>query len=323
MTLLIDPHLFDNASIADQTRRFNQDMVNRLQDLPDMWSIPVAQVRQNRAEGKGPFPLEPVEETARNISIDTPNGELGLRLFKPASGRSLGSYLHIHGGGWVLGSASAHDFRLQQIADNCALDCISVEYRLAPENPYPAGPDDCEQAALWLLDSPEGLNTDYLAIGGESAGAHLSALTLLRLRDRFGSCPFHAANLTAGVFDLGQTPSARNWGTERLILATRDMQMFAANYLQGDHDHRDPDVSPLYANLDGLPPALFSVGTKDLLLDDTLQMATLWHARNGNAELDVTPGGCHVFQGFPELEIAIASNKRIDDFLIRIREQHS
>ena len=209
------------------------------------------------------------------MPIETPHGKLGLRLFKPRSGNSLGSYLHINGGGWVLGSAAAHDERLQQMADNCALDCISVDYRLAPENPYPAGPDDCELAAPWLLEGAHDLNTNYLTIGGESAGAHLSALTLLRLRDRLGTCAFHAANLTAGVFDLWQTPSSRNWGTERLILATRDMQMFASNYVQGRHNYRDPDVSPLYADLNGMPPALFSVGTKDLLLDDTLQMAML------------------------------------------------
>ncbi|NKB53061.1 MAG: alpha/beta hydrolase fold domain-containing protein [Rhizobiaceae bacterium] len=320
MTLTIDPELFLETSISDETRRFNQQVIATLQDAPDIWSMPITTVRQNRLKGQGPFPLEAVEETARNLEIATPHGKLELRLFKPRSAVALGSYLHIHGGGWVLGSATAHDERLQQIADNCQLDCVSVEYRLAPEHPYPAGPDDCEQAALWLLNGEHELNTSFLSIGGESAGAHLSALTLIRLRNRIGSCPFHAAVLTAGVFDLGQTPSARNWGTEKLILATRDMQMFATNYVQDAHDYRNPDISPLYSDLNGLPSALFSVGTKDLLLDDTLQMATLWHARNANAQLDVFPGGCHVFQGFPQLKIARDSNTRIDQFLNQMRK---
>ena len=249
------------------------------------------------------------------MPIETPHGKLGLRLFKPRSGNSLGSYLHIHGGGWVLVSAAAHDERLKQMADNCALDCISVDYRLAPENPYPAGPDDCELAAPWLLEGAHDLNTNYLTIGGESAGAHLSALTLLRLRDRLGTCAFHAANLTAGVFDLWQTPSSRNWGTERLILATRDMQMFASNYVQGRHNYRDPDVSPLYADLNGMPAGS--------VLGRNQGSVARRHAANGNAELDVTPGGCHVFQGFPELDIARASNARIDAFLNSTRESLS
>ncbi|MEP1206516.1 MAG: alpha/beta hydrolase [Rhizobiaceae bacterium] len=320
MSLTINPELFRPSSILEETRLFNDEIIALLQDAPDMWSVPIATVRQNRLKGKGPFPLEVAEETASQLTIETANGDLDLRLFKPKSGAANGCYLHIHGGGWVLGNATGQDGRLQQIADNCQLNCISVEYRLAPENPYPAGPDDCEQAALWLLQADHGLDTSFLAIGGESAGAHLSALTLIRMRNRLGHCPFHAANLTAGVFDLGQTPSARNWGTERLILATRDMQQFASNYVQGKHDYREPDISPLYAELGGLPPALFSVGTRDLLLDDTLQMATLWHAQNGNAQLDVAPGGCHVYHSFPQLKIARDSNQRIDSFLNATRE---
>jgi len=320
MTVTIDPKLFLETSIAEETRLFNQDIVSQMQDAPDMWSFPASQVRQARMEGVGPFPLEPEEPTAHDLSVDTPNGPLGLRLFRPKSSQAKGSYLHIHGGGWVLGSTRLHDSRLQEISDNCSLNCISVDYRLAPENPYPAGPDDCEQAALWLLNGNHKLDISYLALGGESAGAHLSVVTLLRLRDRFGQCPFHAANLVAGVYDLGQTASARNWGSHRLILTSRDIQMFAARFVQSARDLRDADISPLFANLDNLPPALFSVGTKDLLLDDSLQMAGLWHSRNGNAQLDVTPGGCHVFQGFTQLAIARASNTRIETFLKAKRE---
>ncbi|MEM1317564.1 MAG: alpha/beta hydrolase fold domain-containing protein, partial [Pseudomonadota bacterium] len=159
------------------------------------------------------------------------------------------------------------------------------------------------------------LPNTIMAIGGESAGAHLSVLTLLRLRDAGLGGRFCAANLTAGVYDLGLTASCRNWGSERLVLASRDMANFVSTFLAGGEDTRDPVISPLFAALHDMPPALFSVGTKDLLLDDTLLMATRWHAANGNAELDVTPGGVHVFQSFRHLDIAQASNARIDSFL--------
>ena len=103
--------------------------------------------------------------------------------------RSRGVYLHIHGGGWVLGAADAQDPMLETIADGTQLTAISVEDRLAPEAPYPAGPDDCEAGALWVSDHLSDFGGDALAIGGESAGAHLSVVTMLRLRDRRG-CPY-------------------------------------------------------------------------------------------------------------------------------------
>ena len=319
MTLRIDPALFEENAASTETIAFNEDVIALLKDAPDMWSVPASEIRRARMEGKGPFPLEPLEPSAETVSIETTAGPLELRVFQPNSNKPAGTYFHIHGGGWVVGSSQAQDVRLQEIADKCSLTCISVEYRLAPENPYPAGPDDCESAALWLLDGKHGYNTRFLAIGGESAGANLAVVTLLRLRDRLGKCPFHAANLTAGVYDLGQTASARNWGTEKLILNSRDMRMFASRYVQGITDYRNADVSPLFAKLNGLPQALFSVGTRDLLLDDSLQMATLWHAANGNAQIDVTPGGCHVFQSFRHLAIAQQSNAKIDAFLNRAR----
>ena len=323
MAFIIDPVQFDKQSIDPETKQFNEALIAELTPVPDMWSMPASVVRQNRMKGKGPFPIEPPEKTAAQFVVKGKGGDIPVRWLKPKSGSAAGTYLHIHGGGWVLGSCDAQDTRLQEIADNCQLDCISVEYRLAPEHPYPAGPDDCETVALWLLEGKHELNTDFLAIGGESAGAHLSVITLLRLRDRLSTCPFHAANLTAGVYDLGQTASARNWGTKKLILTTRDMQKFASRFVQGAHDLRDPNISPLYANLAGLPPALFSIGTEDLLLDDTLQMATRWHVKNGNAVLDVTPGGCHVFQGFRHLKIAEKSNRIIDNFLNQVRNKRS
>ena len=312
----IAPKLFLDEAIDDETRNHNEQIMALQAEAGDMWENTAAQIRQARLDGGGPFPLEAAEPTAENIDIENCDGHsIALRIFKPKSDAARGTYLHIHGGGWALGSHDGQDERLQEIADNCALNCVSVDYRLAPENPYPAGPDDCETAAKWLLEGDHQLNTQVLSIGGESAGAHLSVLTMLRLRDDLGACPFHGVNLTAGVYDLGQSPSAKNWGTRKLILNTRDMQMFAAGYLQNGENMRDPDVSPFFADLHGMPPALFSVGTKDLLLDDSLLMASRWHAKNGNAELHVAPGGCHVFQSFRHLRIAKESNARIDAFL--------
>ena len=112
------------------------------------------------------------------------------------------------------------------------------------------------------------------------------------------SRPFAAANLIAGCYDLAMTPSCRRWGKRRLVLDTRDVGLFVRTFLADGHDPRQPDISPLYADLGGLPPAHFSVGTMDALLDDSLFMAARWEAAGNRAKLSVWPGGAHVFQGF-------------------------
>lgn len=296
--MLVDPALFDPAAVDPETRALNEDILRKLSALPDQWSVPPAVVRERRRQGLGPFPLAPKSPRARTVSIDGPRGPIALRIVAPDEPK--GAYLHIHGGGWVLGGADLQDDRLEWLATRCGLAVVSVDYGLAPEDPYPAGPDDCEAAALWLVRhaGPE-FGTDRLAIGGESAGAHLSVVTLLRLRDRHGLTPFHAANLEAGCYDLAQTPSVRRWGEEKLILNTRDIALFAQMYLRLTGDVRHPDVSPIHAGLAGLPPALFSVGTRDPLLDDSLFMASRWLAAGNTTELAVWPGGAHVFTAFP------------------------
>jgi acetyl esterase len=157
-----------------------------------------------------------------------------------------------------------------------------LEYRLAPEDPYPAGPDDCEDAAAWLVkNAKQEFGADALTIGGESAGGHLAAVTVLRMRDNHGYTGFRGANLVYGAFDLSMTPSQRAFGNTRLVLRTIDMQQFYNAFLPVQTERRVPDISPLYADLSGLCPALFTVGTRDALLDDTLFM----HARGGTGDL--------------------------------------
>jgi acetyl esterase/lipase len=159
--------------------------------------------------------------------------------------------------------------------------------------------------------------TDVLTIGGESAGGHLTAVTILRMRDRHGFTGFRGANIVYGAFDLSMTPSQRQFGNTRLVLRTIDMLQFYNAFLPTITERRVPDVSPLYADLTGLCPALFSVGTKDALLDDTLFMHARWIAAGNQAEVAIYPGGAHGFTLFPN-ELSNAASARIDEFLNRI-----
>ena len=155
-----------------------------------------------------------------------------------------------------------------------------------------------------------------MAIAGESAGAYLAVMSLIRLRDRHEVTPFGAALLTYGAFDLSLTPSARNWGDRFLLISTPILKKYIHAFVPSVPHLTAPDVSPLYADLSRLPPALFTVGTLDPLLDDSLFMSQRWSVAGNQAELAVYPGGIHAFNAFP-LEIGRQANQRQIDFLNR------
>lgn len=242
-------------------------------------------------------------EKGRDRTIDGPAGPLRLREFRPKQPHAV--MLHVHGGGWMTGEPELTDMLHEILADELALAVVSVDYRLSPEHPYPAGPDDCEAAACWLLEhAAKEFATDRLLIGGESAGAHLAAVTLLRLRDRHRAADrFVGANLVFGAYDLTQPPSAKGVGTDRDrdLLDAEDIRFMVEQFTPGmtADERRDPDVSPLYADLHGMPPALFTVGSADHLVDDTLFFAGRWLVAGNRAELLVYPDAPHGCMGVP------------------------
>lgn len=317
MTNPLDPALFRADAVTDDTRALNEMLTKLLTPMPDWWVVGAANARAARRRGDGPFPPPVMSERAVVRSIAGRDGHaIPLRMFVPQ--RPSGVYLHIHGGGWVLGGADMQDPMLERLADRTGLAVVSVEYRLAPEDPYPAGPDDCETAALWLARHAKAeFGSEALTIGGESAGGHLSAVTLVRMRDRHGFTGFRGANLVYGAYDLSLTPSQRLFGDERLVLRTIDIVQFYNAFLPTAADRRDPDISPLYARLHGMPPALFSVGTADALLDDTLFMHARWLAAGNEAELAIYPGGAHGFTLFPNA-LAEQAEERSVAFLKRV-----
>jgi acetyl esterase/lipase len=311
----LDPAVFRVEAISGETKNFNDALIKLLTPMANWWEAGAQTVRDARARGDGPFPLAPKSARARTITIQGKGGKIPLRILAPPNPK--GVYLHIHGGGMVLGAADLQDTMLERVNEKAGLACVSVEYRLAPENPYPAAPDDCEAAALWLVKNARNeFGADALAIGGESAGATLSAVTLLRMRDRHGFTGFRAANLVYGAYDVSLTPSQKHFGNERLVLRTIDIEKFMEAYLPGAPDLRDPDISPLYADLKGLPPALFTIGTRDALLDDSLFMYSRYIVAGNRAELAIYPGGAHGFNAFP-IAIAQQANARMDEFLAR------
>jgi acetyl esterase/lipase len=308
--------------VSDEERQQAQAIVAMVEQvlatMPPVHTVEPAVSRHQRAEGNSMIPVPEKLDHAIDRTIPGRAGEIPLRMILPDD--VGGVYLHLHGGGWTLGAADQQDALLDFIAQELGVAVVSVDYRLAPEDAYPAGPDDCEAAATWLLDhAQDEFGSDRLLIGGESAGAHLSAVTLLRMRDRHGAADrFLGANLVFGLYDFGLTPSVRRWGERNLVLSTPVIEWFADCFL-GDmplEQRLDPDISPLHADLSGLPPAFFTVGELDPLLDDSLFMAARWHAAGNHAEIVICPESIHGFIAFPN-DIGARSLAQQVDFLKR------
>jgi acetyl esterase/lipase len=239
------------------------------------------------------------------------------RVFRPPA-ESRGTYVHFHGGAMMLGSPRMNDTGNAGLCERHRITVISVDYRLAPEHPFPAGGDDCLAVARWVLEREKG----PIVLGGESAGGYYAALTLLRIRDELGAIDrISGANLVFGVYDLSGTPTGLGIRPNEVPdILTGDLGEFVLEcYLPGRSrlDARAAAFSPLYAHLHDLPPAIFTVGSADHLLDDTLFMARRWEAYGNHAELAVYPDCIHGFVGFP-MELAKRANERIDEFFDRV-----
>jgi acetyl esterase/lipase len=283
---LIDPRL---AAFAEEAREFNAAAAaaeNPFQEIDP--STPEGLEAHRTGLSERPTPDGP---PAEELVAEAGGRQVPGRLTRPQGGPPRGVYLEIHGGGFYMGWAARSDYRNRLLADAAGIAVVSVDYRLAPENPWPAAPDDCETAALWLLEEAEDrFGTARLAIGGGSAGANLAMTTLLRLRDKGLVDRFVGAALQFGAFDLSlQTPAARKFAGEYYLQA----------YVGGVLDRTNPDISPLFGDLHDLPPALITVGTLDPVLEDSLLMAMRLAAAGSEVDLRLYPESPHGFLGFP------------------------
>lgn len=221
--------------------------------------------------------------------------------------------LYIHGGAYAIGSASLSVGLAADLARRAGARAVSVDYRLAPENPYPTGLEDVLDAYSSLVE--HGPASTRIAIAGESAGGGLVLATLLSLTAARSRLPT-AALVMSPWADLSLSgASVTTKAAVDPALTTDGLRRRAGDYA-GATDLFDPRVSPLYGDLTGLPPLLIQAGSREILLDDATRLATRAAHADVEVTLDITPDVPHVFQGFAAiLDEADAALTRAGRFL--------
>ena len=203
--------------------------------------------------------------------------------------------MYLHGGGYMIGSMRTHRSPLSYLSRASDARVLGLNYRLAPEHPFPAAVEDSVAAYQWLLE--EGISPGRIVIGGDSCGGGLTIATLVALK--YFGYPLPAGGIShSGWTDLAHTGESFETKAEEDPLLDREMlEGMAAAYL-GDRSRSTPLASPYYADLSGLPPLLVQVGTAEVLLDDSLRLADKAKAAGVDVTLEVWDDMPHVWQAF-------------------------
>jgi epsilon-lactone hydrolase len=235
--------------------------------------------------------------------VRTTPGDLGgiaVVFIDIADVEPRGTIFHIHGGGFALGSAAGSVGLASSLARKTGMRAVSVDYRLAPEHPYPAGLQDVTAAYRALLEQAG--SAAHVVVSGESAGGNL-AVELLVAGKADGLTMPAAALLLSPMTDLTATGSSYAGKADvDPAISAQAIRTRTADYLAGtDTDRSDPLVSPIFADLSGLPPLLIQAGSHEVLLDDATRLAVKAATDDVAVILDITPGVPHVFQAFADL----------------------
>ena len=202
---------------------------------------------------------------------------------------------YLHGGGYVIGNVNTHRVLGYDLSKASGARVLSMDYRLAPEHPFPAGLEDAVTGYQWLLET--GVKPEHVVIAGDSAGGGLTVATLLALRDRGLPLPAAAVCFSPWVDLLGEGDSMRTRAEVDPMVQKDALLWYTGLYMAGG-DPRDPLASPLYADLSGLPPILIQVGDAETLLDDSTRLTDRLKAAGVSVELEVWDRMIHVWQLF-------------------------
>jgi len=293
----------------DVPAQLNPEFAALLPRLGDLIAPPAREVGLDRARarfsellsaGLAGAPAVPAEDVVLG------DGLTG-RVYRPA-GAGSATVVFLHGGGWTVGSVADYDGLARRISDRLAAVVLSVEYRRAPEHPFPAAVDDALAATRWALGRAAELGGDpqRVAVAGDSGGGNLAAVVCQLLRDAGGPQPAAQLLLYPNVARGGDQPSVRAFGRVP-FLTLSDMAWYTRGYVPAGTDLGDPRISPAEGDLTGLPPALVATAGVDPLRDSGAAYAEALRAAGGTADWLDLPDLPHGFAHLVALAPAAAA----------------
>jgi acetyl esterase len=251
-------------------------------------------------------------------TIPGPAGELPIRVYTPAGDGPLPGIVFFHGGGFVIGNLDTHDTVCRRLSQRSGAVVVAVDYRLAPEHPWPAAPDDCLAATRWVgANGAElGIDTARLAVCGDSAGGNLAAVVTQRVRDEGGPALVFQALMYPGVASEDDDFASRRENATGYLLDQETIDWFIDKYAGHVEDrHR---FAPLHAtSFAGLPPAHIITAEYDPLRDEGAAYAQRLCAAGGEAQVSCYPGMIHGFWNY--LGIVDAAAHATDEFADALR----
>jgi acetyl esterase len=285
--------------------------------IPDPATVSPQELREAMVlpPAENPTPVANVEE----ISLPGPGGTVPVRLFHPGGELPLPVLVFFHGGGWVVGDLDSHDETCRQLCAGAGAIVVSVDYRLAPETPFPGGLEDCYAATLWVCANAAELGGDRsrVAVGGDSAGGNLAAAVCLLARERGGPDIRHQL-LVYPVTDRDFSTRSYRDNAEGYFLTRGMMEWFWEHYLADDSQALDPLAAPLKGELSGLPAATVITAGYDPLRDEGVAYADKLAAAGVQVEQREFKEMIH---GFVSLNVGLTQTGVAVDYLCqRLRD---
>ena len=279
-----------------------------LAKLPPADSLTTAERRAQYERAEKVFP------TPSDVKVERVNAPVApAEWLRPPSAELGRVVLYLHGGGYVIGSPRSHRHLAAAIAGAAGASAVLLDYRLAPEHPFPAAVEDATAAYRWLLD--QAIAPERIVIAGDSAGGGLTVATLLALREARVPLPAGGVCISPWVDLTCSGASYRTMAEADPIVRRAGVEEMALAYL-GATSPRTPLASPLFANLRGLPPLLIHVGSDEVLLDDAVQLAERARAAGVDVTLDIYERMIHVWHWFlPMLDEAQTAVEAIGRFV--------